>query len=445
MKLQKIKKAAFAAVVSVMMAGTLAGCGQKSGETQAPASQGAQTQGEQSQAASGSREAVTLTMWGMSDDEDCYRAVIEAYQSEHPNVNIELILYSSSEIDNALTTALAGKDDMDIFVTNGGQFLAGKIGLGMTEKLDDYVANAGFDTSVFGDDFENAKYDDGSIYGLPYRNSVGVVVYNKDYFDERGVAYPDENTTWDELTEIAEQMTWGDGPDKVYGFYNAARNSDWIAPASTNGVDYLSDDLSLIQKAVELKIDACEKGVMLSNAAYTAAGIGVRPMFASGKSSMYLGGDWTIRQLRGDRDKGEFMANWDVAPMPTLGDGYAKNTCVGQFVYASVCSYSGKKQEAYDFLQYLCGEPGGMIFAEMGTLPAIRTEEAKTAFCGDGSQMPQNIELFFNTNTVQGMPVKAGMSELDIFVKAEADLVFNGEETPEDMINKLYEEQKKYR
>ena len=52
---------------------------------------------------------------------------------------------------------------------------------------------------------------------------------------------------------------------------------------------------------------------------------------------------------------------------------------------------------------------------------------------------------FFNTNTVQGMPVKAGMSELDIFVKAEADLVFNGEETPEDMINKLYEEQKKYR
>ena len=43
------------------------------------------------------------------------------------------------------------------------------------------------------------------------------------------------------------------------------------------------------------------------------------------------------------------------------------------------------------------------------------------------------------------LPVKAGMSELDIFVKAEADLVFNGEETPEDMINKLYEEQKKYR
>ena len=160
---------------------------------------------------------------------------------------------------------------------------------------------------------------------------------------------------------------------------------------------------------------------------------------------MYIGGDWTIRQLRGDREKGDFMANWDVAPMPTLGEGYAKNTSMGQFVYASVCSYSEKKQAAYDFLQYLCGEEGGMIFAEMGTLPAIRTEEAKTVFCGDGSQLPGNIEVFFETNTVQGTPVRSGMSELDVFVKAEADLVFNNEETPEEMINKLYEEQKKYK
>lgn len=448
MKLQKIRKAAFAAAVSVMMAGTLAGCGQKSGETQAPASQGAQEQQSkdgQTQNDSAKEEAVTLTMWGMSDDEECYRAVIDAYKQEHPSVDIELILYSSSEIDNALTTALAGKDDMDIFVTNGGQYLAGKVGLGMTENLDSYIANAGFDTAIYGDDFENAKYNDGSVYGLPYRNSVSLLVYNKDYFDERGVAYPTEDTTWEELTEIAEKMTWGDGPDKVYGFYNASRNSDWMGPANTNGITYLSDDLSLIQKSLELKLDACEKGVMLSNAAYTAAGIGVRPMFTSGKSSMYIGGDWTIRQLRGDREKGDFMANWDVAPMPTLGEGYAKNTSMGQFVYASVCSYSEKKQAAYDFLQYLCGEEGGMIFAEMGTLPAIRTEEAKTVFCGDGSQLPGNIEVFFETNTVQGTPVRSGMSELDVFVKAEADLVFNNEETPEEMINKLYEEQKKYK
>lgn len=86
-----------------------------------------------------------------------------------------------------------------------------------------------------------------------------------------------------------------------------------------------------------------------------------------------------------------------------------------------------------------------MIFAEMGTLPAIRTEAAKTAFCGDGTQMPASIGTFFDTATVQGTPVRSGISELDTFLKAEADLVFNGEETPEEAIQKLYEEQKKYK
>ena len=440
-----MKKRKYLAVITaaMMFISTLSGCG-NGGTATAPAPEDSVEEDAGGQEESG-EEAITLTMWGMSDDEKCYNAVIEAYEKEHPNVSIELVLYSSPEIDKALTTALAGRDDIDIFVTNGGQYLAAKVGTGMAENLDSYIADSGLDTSIYGSDYENTLYNDGSSYGLPYRNSVSLLIYNKDLFDERGVAYPTADMTWEELNELAEQMTWGEGADKVYGFYNAARNSDWLGPANTNGVTYLSDDLSLIQKAMELKLDAIERGVMLSNSAYTATGIGVRNMFTGRKSAMYIGGDWTIAQLRGDYESGVFTDNWDVASMPTLGEGYAENTCQGQYVYASVCSYSEKKQAAYDFLEYLCGEKGGLIFAEMGTLPAIRTEEAKEVFCGDGTQMPASIATFFDVATVQGTPVREGMSELDVFLKAEADLVFNGEEAPEEAIAKLYEEQKKYK
>lgn len=436
-----IKQLAGLVMAGIMVSGTLTGCGSGE-ETNDKAS-------SDSVAASGTIEAgeepVTLTMWGMSDDEVGYNAIIEAYKKEHPNVNIELVLYSSTEIDKALTTALAGKDDIDIFVTNGGQYLAAKIGTGMAENLDSYITNSEFDTSIYGSDYENTLYNDGSAYGLPYRNSVSLIIYNKDIFDERGVDYPTADMTWEELNDLAEMVTWGEGADKVYGFYNANRNSDWMGPATTNGITYLSDDLSLIQKAMELKLDACERGVMLSNSAYLATGIGVRNMFTSRKSAMYVGGDWTIGQLRGDYEAGIFTDNWDVVSMPTLGEGYAKNTCMGQYVYASVCSYSEKKEAAYDFLEYLCGEEGGLIFAELGTLPGIRTEEAKIAFCGDGTQMPAGIATYFDVATVQGTPVREGMADLDVFLKAEADLVFNGEETPEEAINKLYEEQQKYK
>lgn len=432
--MKKLKKFIALLTAMVITVSALTACGGTQGEADVT----------QNAAVSSKEEPVKLSFWAMSDDEDCYNAVIEAYQKDHPNVEIEMVLYSSPEIDKALVTALAGKEEIDLFVCNGGQYLSGKIDTGMAENLDKYIENSGLDTSIFGEDFDSVIYDDGSIYGLPYRNSVSLLVYNKDLFDERGVAYPTVDTTWDELTEIAQKMTWGEGADKVYGFYNAQRNTDWLGPATQNGINYRSDDLSLIQKAMELKIDACDKGVMLSNAAYTAAGIGVRNMFTSRKSAMYIGGDWTIRQLRGDKEAGTFTDNWDVAPMPTLGEGYAKNTSMGQFVYASVCSYSKNKEVAYDFLQYLCGEPGGMIFAEKGTLPAIRTQEAKEVFCGDRTQLPANIDVFFDTKTVEGMPVKKGIFEMDTFLKPEVDMVFSGEKTAEEVVAALYEEQKKY-
>lgn len=444
MKRANRKKWTAVAAIGMSVTMLMSGCG---GGSAQDTKENGTVSGEVGNATGGGQAAdpITLTMWAMSDDEKCYNAVIEAYKKEHPNVDVELVLYSSPEIDKALTTALAGRDEIDLFVTNGGQYLAAKVGTGMAENLDSYIEASGLDISIYGSDYESTLYDDGSAYGLPYRNSVSLLIYNKNIFDERGVEYPTADTTWDELTAIAQQVTWGEGADKVYGFYNAARNSDWMGPATTNGTTYLSDDLSLIQKAMELKLDACEKGVMLSNSAYTATGIGVRNMFTSRKSAMYVGGDWTIGQLRGDLESGTFTDTWDIAPMPTLGEGYAKNTSMGQYVYASVCSYSEKKEAAYDFLEFLCGEPGGMIFAEMGTLPAIRTEEAKIAFCGDGTQMPANIGTFFDTATVQGTPVRSGISELDTFLKAEADLVFNGEETAEEAIQKLYEEQKKYK
>ena len=94
-----------------------------------------------------------------------------SYQKDHPNVSVELVLYSSPEIDKALTTALAGRDDIDLFVTNGGQYLAAKVGTGMAENLDSYIEASGLDVSIYGSDYESTLYDDGSAYGLPYRNS----------------------------------------------------------------------------------------------------------------------------------------------------------------------------------------------------------------------------------------------------------------------------------
>lgn len=390
-------------------------------------------------------EPVTLEMWGMTDDQVRYEAIIEAYQEIHPEVTINLTLQSSTEYDQAQTTALAGREPIDIIVSNGGQYLEGRATNGMAEPLNAYMEASGFDTSIYSDAFETTAID-GMYYGLPYRDSVIILIYNKTYFDERGVEYPTADTTWDELLDIAEQVTWGEGADKVYGFFCAARNTDWDMMAAINGTYSTSEDLTLLADCMNWKLDAIDRGVILDNASYTAFGTGIRAMFASGKSSMYIGGDWTIAQLNSDYRNGVFDFEWDVAPLPMLPDGAGRMKTPGQFIYASVVSYSEHKQEAYDFLTFMCGPEGAAIGAQDGMMPAAKkgnaVKEAFHEYIAD-TGMPANVDLYFELETVQP-PIVSGYSQMETLLKQEADMVFSRMETVDQAIENLKAGQAQY-
>lgn len=390
-------------------------------------------------------EPVTLEMWGMTDDQVRYEAIIAAYQELHPEVTINLTLQSSSEYDQAQTTALAGREPIDIIVSNGGQYLEGRASNGMAEPLNAYMEASGFDTSVYSDAFASTAIN-GQFYGLPYRDSVCILIYNKTYFDERNVPYPTADTTWDELLDIAEKVTWGEGADKVYGFFCAARNTDWNMMATINGTYSTSEDLTLLADSMNWKLDAIDRGVILDNAAYTAFGTGIRAMFASGKSSMYLGGDWTIAQLNGDYRNGVFDFEWDVAPLPMMPDGTGRMKTTGQYVYASVVSYSEHKQEAYDFLTFMCGPEGAAIGAQDGMMPAAKkgdsVKEAFHNYIAD-TGMPASVDLYFELETVQP-PIVAGYAQMETLLKQEADMVFSRMETVDQAIENLKAGQAQY-
>ncbi|MFQ9480465.1 MAG: extracellular solute-binding protein [Oscillospiraceae bacterium] len=44
------------------------------------------------------------------------------------------------------------------------------------------------------------------MYGVPKDKDTVCLVYNKEMFDQAGVAYPDENWTWDDLTEASQKI-----------------------------------------------------------------------------------------------------------------------------------------------------------------------------------------------------------------------------------------------
>src|SRR5699024_12294781 len=48
---------------------------------------------------------------------------------------------------------------------------------------------------------------DGELNGLPYIRPEYALVYNKDIFDLFGVSYPEDNMTWDEVIDLAQEVT----------------------------------------------------------------------------------------------------------------------------------------------------------------------------------------------------------------------------------------------
>lgn len=97
---------------------------------------------------------------------------------------------------------------------------------GLLLEPNDYLARSPLDTTAYGNMFGTYAIDD-RYYGLPTRCTCWVLYYNKDLFDEAGIAYP-EQMTWDEYASLAKQLTNDKtGEDKVWGGYFA----DWdIAP-----------------------------------------------------------------------------------------------------------------------------------------------------------------------------------------------------------------------
>ena len=71
---------------------------------------------------------------------------------------------------------------------------------GQIEPLDDYLAKSAV---ISKDDIIpsllNAFSFDGKAYGIPKDFNSLALFYNKDHFDIAGVAYPNENDTWDDL------------------------------------------------------------------------------------------------------------------------------------------------------------------------------------------------------------------------------------------------------
>lgn len=348
--------------------------------------------GNQSGAAADGNVNLTFQIWDVAQ-RDGMQAMCDAYTAQHPNVKIEVQVTSWNEYWTKLEAAATSGQMPDIFWMHTNELLK-YADNGMLADCSDIV-----DTSKFSEvSLSNASGSDGTLYAVPKDKDTVGLVYNKEMFDAAGVSYPDENWTWDDLTDASQKIYDATGKygymaygDDQLGYWNFVyQNGGYILNEDKTQAGFTQPATAEAMKFyIGLQqYDWCpDQNYFAETAPGTA--------FFSEKGAMFFEGDWNI--LAELQNYPEMQGKWDVAvlpkaPNPVNGDGRA--TISNGLSYATAAN-NKNLDTVKDVLKFFGSEEGQRIQGESGAaIPAyIGLEET---FLGVFEEYDINMQVFLD-------------------------------------------------
>ncbi len=339
---------------------------------------------------------VTLTwaLWGSPAEVATHQAVADAFMEEHPEITVEIMSEPWDSYFTKMQTLWAGGDSSQIpdvaFLWPTPRYAAD----GVLENLDPYIEEAGYDLSDYWPALlESAMYE-GSVYGFPRDISVEVLYYNKDIFDEAGVAYPDETWTWDDLRDAAERLTVSEGGQTsryglaheggMYQLY-VGQNYGSILDDMRNPSACTLDAPEAVE-AIEFFAGMLNDGIAMRPANLSQAG-GDAGVFASGQAAMIIQNSSRVSQFNQEG------MNYDVAVVP-IPEGGQRSASAGGAAWV-MSAASDNKDAAWTFLSWLQSTDGGQrLYTASGEIfPALQSTARSDAFLELG-QPPENRQAF---------------------------------------------------
>lgn len=386
-------KKVLAIVLSMVMAlGLLAGCGSTSQSAEQP------TGGSSSQEETESKENgdinVRVILWDYSNV-SYFKEIFAAFEESHPGIKVDVVEASAAEYDDLIQVKLSSKENYDVVFTKTTSALSALIAKGHIMALDDFISNdTEFDKSKYAGLVDQLSLD-GKIYGVPFRKDNNLLFYNKDLFDAKNVEYPKDGMTMDEFYELAKQMTYGEGAEKVYG----AHYHTWpgcVSNAAKRAGVYttLDDNVDSLKPYYETVLKMQDEGLIMDYGELKATNTHYSGVFYNQQVAMMPIGTWYINMLMEHVD-----FNWGVCSLPTM-DGMAnEEAAIGGVTPVSIGAYAAHPQEAWELIKYLTGEEGAKILADCGILPGYSSPAVNEIFDGLAAKkpgVPENLSKYIN-------------------------------------------------
>jgi multiple sugar transport system substrate-binding protein len=313
---------------------------------------------------------ITLTYWGLWENDDIIKPAITDFEAKNPNIKIQYVKQSQQQYRERVAAAVDRGDGPDIFRFHNTWVPMLKNELAIVPK--DVMTVDEF-TSTF---FPVAKNDliggNTAIYGLPLEfDGLGLYV-NEDLFAAAGASPP---TTWEDVTKPGGLV------DKLTVKANNTITTSAIALGTTNNVENFSDIIATMimqnggslvdpsgaeaQSALTFyrKFADPNESVYTWNASFDNSVYA----FATGRVAMILAPSWRAFDIKQITP----TANFKIVPIPQL---VGNTVNWASYWVEGVSSKSKNQPAAWDFVKFLTSKDEAT---------KIYTEAAKTRLFGE--------------------------------------------------------------
>lgn len=358
---------------------------------------------------------VGLGAGGQPQQIEAQNQVVADFNATHDDIELEIILVDNTVAYDTLSTLLSSGEAPDI---------VGPVGVDGSNAYADYFLNlaplvdaAGYDLSRYDEASVNFYRPEGEgedvLYGIPFAVFPSFLYFNRDLFDEAGLAYPPqaagepyvldgEELEWniETMSMVAELLTVdingndptvdGFDPENVeqFGFVQqwSAPNARADATLFGSGSFVDGEGNATIpdhwREAYRWYHSAIWERHFMPSAAYANSDLlSAGNPFNSGRVAMAQSHLWYTCCL------GDAGGNWDIAVLPSYNGTITAKFHADTF---RILNTTEHPEEAFAVLSYLLNDAGPTLLQVYGGLPAA-TADQTAFFEGLDASYPQGV------------------------------------------------------
>ncbi len=365
------------------------------------------------------RETQTIRYFNFSSDPDHVEdlaTIVAAFEAEHPDIKVEVSSAPFADYFTLLQADFAGGKPADVIELNYENFVSYAAN-GVLADVSSYLSA---DAPYYPRALEAFQYN-GQQLALPETFSTVLLFYNKDLFDQAGIAYPTPEWTWDDAMTAAKAIrALG---DDIWGIYSPIQFWEFYKKAAQNDCAFFNADQteSTINSeacvgALDTMLSFVNEDVMPDTA--ELAGVANEDLFSQGKLGMDVIGIWMFAAFK------DAPFAWDVQLEPAMlhqGHHFFSNG-------VAVTADSKYPEAAAAWAQYLtASETAAKLRVEKGwELPALDKPEYFQAYL-EQTPPANRAAVFQALESPVVPPVIVRQAEMQDAVNAVLDAAANGQ------------------